>query len=150
MVKKKRVVKDKNYFTFKSSHDIFRIVAYKISLLMGNVWVFTISFLMVIVWLFVGIFLNFSETWQLVINLTLSIITFLIVFIIQNSQTRDTKAIQLKLDELIRSHNLAHNTIIDLDSMSEKQIKELEKHYKKISSQHDDPLKKMDKSTPEE
>lgn len=123
-----------------SIDDVFRIIALKASVLIGNAWVFIIVCLSIIIAILMGYFSNFSDTWQLVFNLTISIFTFMIVFIIQNSQNRDTAAIQLKLDELIRSNSFARNTIIDLDTMSEKGIKELEKQYKKISSQNDDPV----------
>lgn len=146
--KREKKVKTKDDCDDSSIDDAFRSLAVKISLLSGNVWVFIVSSFLVIFWLILGFFFNFSDNWQLIINLTLSIITFLIVFFIQNSQTRDTKAIQLKLDELIRSHELARNTIIDLDSLSEEGIKQLEKHYKKISGECSDPLPTKVSKTP--
>ncbi len=149
MAKKNKIQKKikkikKNNKKAHSLDDIFHDIAFKTSTLIGNVWVFILACLLTAFSLIVGAFLNFSDVWQLVVNLSVSIITLLIVFIIQNSQNRDTKGIHLKLDELILSHSSARNTIINLDKMSEKGIKELEKHYKKISSQKDDPLEKND------
>ena len=143
--KQKSLLKDNSHFKFNSIDDIFRFIALKASLLIGNAWVFILMCLTIVVCLVIGVFFKFSVSWQLVVNLTISIITLLIALVIQNSQNRDTSSIQLKLDELIRSHKLARNTIIDLDKISEKGIKELEKQYKRISLLKNDPLKNDDK-----
>ncbi|MCS5711634.1 low affinity iron permease family protein [Candidatus Berkiella aquae] len=113
--------------------NFFHRFAQKVSDFVGNAWVFVAMLLLVLAWIVSGPFFGFSDTWQLIINTTTTIITFLIVFIIQNTQNRDTKALQLKLDELIRVHKLAHNSLIDLDELSDEQIKELEKHFVAIS-----------------
>ena len=75
---------------------------------------------------------RFSDTWQLVINTSTTIITFLVVFLIQNTQNRDAKALHLKLDELIRSHVPAHNEMIDIEKLSDAELDELEKRYAAI------------------
>ncbi|OJV94965.1 MAG: hypothetical protein BGO43_04050 [Gammaproteobacteria bacterium 39-13] len=112
-------------------------MAVQISKFVGNAWVFIFMFLMVLIWLITGPFFGYSDTWQLVINTSTSVITFLIVFIIQNTQNRDTIALNLKLDELIRVHKLAQNSIIDLDKLTEDQIKELEKSFCEISKKNE-------------
>ncbi|MBS0289622.1 MAG: low affinity iron permease family protein [Proteobacteria bacterium] len=112
---------------------MFHIVALNLAKFVGNAWVFICMLLAVVIWFACGPFFQYSDTWQLVINTSTSVITFLIVFIIQNTQNRDTIALNIKLDELIRVHKLAHNTLIDLDKLSEEQIKELETHYCQLS-----------------
>ncbi|MBN9287601.1 MAG: low affinity iron permease family protein [Gammaproteobacteria bacterium] len=122
---------------FDRCSDLFHKMAVQISKFVGNAWVFIFMFLMVLIWLITGPFFGYSDTWQLVINTSTSVITFLIVFIIQNTQNRDTIALNLKLDELIRVHKLAQNSIIDLDKLTEDQIKELEKSFCEISKKNE-------------
>ncbi len=122
---------------FDRCSDLFHKMAVRISKFVGNAWVFIFMFLMVLIWLITGPFFGYSDTWQLVINTSTSVITFLIVFIIQNTQNRDTIALNLKLDELIRVHELAQNSIIDLDKLTEDQIKELEKSFCEISKKNE-------------
>jgi low affinity Fe/Cu permease len=122
--------------------DMFRTFSVKIADIVGRAWTFIAMLIVTIVWLLSGPIFHFSDTWQLIINTGTTIITFLIVFIIQNTQNRDTKAIQLKLDELLRCHKLAHNSIINLNKLSDKQIKSLESHYEKISKESDDESEK--------
>ncbi len=113
--------------------DIFHVIATNVSKFVGNAWVFICMLSFVLIWLATGPIFHFSDTWQLVINTSTSVITFLIVFIIQNTQNRDTLALNIKIDELIRAHKFAHNTIIDLETLNDKQIKDLEKYYSEIS-----------------
>lgn len=127
----------KNHVSFVNCSSVFHVISVRISEFVGNAWVFVTMFSMVLIWLATGPFFHFSDTWQLVINTSTSVITFLIVFIIQNTQNRDTKALQLKLDELIRVHKLAHNSIIDLENLSDEKIKELEEHFTRISTKED-------------
>ena len=79
---------------------------------------------------------HFSDTWQLVINTGTTIVTFLVVFLIQNTQNRNAKALHLKLDELIRSHLPAHNDMIDIEKLSDEELEELEKRYAAICEEH--------------
>ena len=89
----------------------------------------------VILWAFTGPLFSFSDTWQLVINTSTSVITFLMVFLIQNTQNRDNEAIQIKLDELIRSHEQAKNGLLDIEELSPDQLKVLKSKYLKYAKQ---------------
>lgn len=113
--------------------ELFHNVARKAAEIVGNAWTFCFALILIIAWVISGPIFHFSDTWQLVVNTATTIITFLIVFLIQHTQNRDTEMIQVKLDELIRAHKLAHNSVIDLDKLSDNQIKELEEKYKELS-----------------
>ena len=88
----------------------------------------------IITWASLGPFFKFSDTWQLVINTGTTIITFLMVFLIQNSQNRDAKAVQIKLDELIRAIDAARNEIIDVEDSSEQDLKSLQKDFSELGN----------------
>ncbi|HEX6222830.1 MAG TPA: low affinity iron permease family protein [Chryseolinea sp.] len=92
-----------------------------------------IAFLLIIVWALSGPLFNFSDTWQLVINTGTTVITFLMVFIIQQSQNKDTLALQLKLNELIACQELASNRLIDIEDLTEDELMVLKKFYVKLS-----------------
>ena len=115
----------------------FHYIAKKSAHYVGTAWAFIIAVILIITWLVTGPIFHFSDTWQLIINTTTTIITFLMVFLIQNTQNRDAEAIQLKLDELIRANKLAHNSVIDLEKLSDEQIKQLEEKYNQLSNQDD-------------
>ena len=87
----------------------------------------------IFIWLISGSFFEFSDTWQLVINTGTNIITFFMVFLIQNTQNRDGEAIQIKLDELIRSHQGAHNALMDLEELTEDQLQQIKDRYEKLA-----------------
>ena len=91
----------------------------------------------VVMWGFLGPHYHYSDTWQLVINTTTTIITFLMVFLIQNTQNRDTRALNLKLDEIIRATKHAHNELIDIEKLNDKDLEELAQHYEKIRAECD-------------
>ncbi len=101
--------------------------------LTGKSITFILAILMIIVWLFSGPFFDFSNTWQLVINTTTTIITFIMVFVIQNTQNRDTEAMQVKLDELIRATQGAHNALLDLEELDEEQIDLFREEYEVLA-----------------
>jgi low affinity Fe/Cu permease len=105
--------------------EIFRQFAVWISKIVGSAGAFVVASLSIIVWALFGPAFRFSDTWQLVMNTATSIVTFLIVFIIQNTQNRDSKTIQLKLDELILSLKEAHNEYIDVENLSDEYIQQL-------------------------
>ena len=91
----------------------------------------------IILWGVTGPHFHYSDTWQLIVNTTTTIITFLMVFLIQNTQNRDTRAINLKLDEIIRSNKHAHNELIDIEKLSDKDLEELAQHYERIRKECD-------------
>jgi low affinity Fe/Cu permease len=95
----------------------------------GRPVTFIIAALIIVVWAASGPFFGFSDTWQLVINTSTTIVTFLMVFLIQNTQNRDTEALQIKLDEIIRSIKGARNEMIDLEEMDEKELNRIRDEY---------------------
>ncbi|STY29826.1 Predicted small integral membrane protein [Legionella wadsworthii] len=110
----------------------FHKTASIISEVSGSVSAFLGAFLLIILWIVTGPLFHFSDTWQLVINTGTTIVTFLMVFLIQHTQNRDTKIINLKLDELIKSHQPADNFTIALDKLSDEELQVLEDKYKKM------------------
>jgi low affinity Fe/Cu permease len=114
--------------------DIFRQFSKRIAEMVGTPAVFLASVVLILVWGGSGPFFHFSDTWQLVINTATTIITFLMVFVIQNTQNRDSRAVHLKLDELIKAVRGARNSVIDLDKLTEEELKKLEDEYKKLCS----------------
>lgn len=113
-------------------NEHFRKFAHWISEITGSSWAFILAALCIVVWIFTGPFFKFSDTWQLVINTGTTIITFLMVFLIQNTQNRDSKAIQLKLDELIRAVGGASNSMIDIEELSDKQLQQLQQTFRQM------------------
>lgn len=110
---------------------IFTTFATKTSQIVGSPWSFLVAFLIVIVWGASGPLFHFSDTWQLVINTGTTIITFLMVFLIQNTQNRDAKAMHLKLDELIAATQAARNEMIDIEDLSDDKLQEIAAYYKR-------------------
>jgi low affinity Fe/Cu permease len=99
----------------------------------GRPVVFVLAVMVIIAWLVTGPLFGFSDTWQLIINTGTTIITFLMVFLIQNTQNRDTQAIQVKLDELIRSTQGAHNALLDLEELEEDKLTLFRKKYQDLA-----------------
>jgi low affinity Fe/Cu permease len=89
----------------------------------------------IIVWALTGPIFKFSDTWQLVVNTATTIVTFLMVFLIQNTQNRDTEALQVKLDELIRATKEAHNAVLDLEELDEDHLDKIRAHYQKLAKE---------------
>ena len=100
----------------------------------GRPIVFALSVLVIVDWIITGPIFHFSDTWQLVINTGTTIVTFLMVFLIQNTQNRDTEAIQVKLDELIRATQGAHNALLDLEELQEDALESFRKRYQALAS----------------
>jgi low affinity Fe/Cu permease len=123
---------DVNSTNQPSLSDAFRHVSKKIAELVGTPAAFLGAVLVILVWGGSGPLFHYSDTWQLVINTATTVITFLMVFLIQNTQNRDSRAIHVKLDELIKSVRSARNSVIDLDKLSDQELKELEDQYKKL------------------
>ncbi len=103
----------------------------------GRPGAFLLAVLVVLVWAATGPLFHFGDTWQLVINTGTTIITFLMVFLIQNSQNRDSAALQIKLDELIRS-TAAHNSLLDLEDVDEETLERIRENYRKLASRKED------------
>ena len=112
--------------------ELFRRFAHSISLVVGSPWAFTTAVLIILVWMVTGPVFGFSDTWQLVINTGTTIITFLMVFLIQNTQNRDAKALHLKLDELIRAGVGARNELVDLENLSDEKLASLEVEFRAL------------------
>ena len=112
--------------------DAFHNFAKQLSAEVGSPWAFIAALGIVVVWSVTGPLFKYSDTWQLVINTGTTIVTFLMVFLIQNTQNRDAKAVHLKLDELIRCVKGARNTLIDLEEMSEEELDNLQRQFVKL------------------
>lgn len=120
----------------------FHKLASAISRVTGSVWTFFLAILIIAAWVISGPFFNYSDTWQLVINTTTTILTFLMVFLIQNTQNRDTKAIHLKLDELIKSSKGARNKMLNVESLNDDQLEKMHLEFEKLSDKYELELKK--------
>ncbi len=118
--------------------ELFRRFAQTTSRVAGSAWAFIAAVAVVAGWALLGPAFGYSDTWQLVINTSTTIITFLMVFLIQNTQNRDAIGLHLKLDELIKATGGATNTMIDLDALSDAELKSLEEHYKHLCAQRPD------------
>src|SRR5881275_1339094 len=112
--------------------DAFRVFARRCSVMLGSAWAFAGAVLVIGVWLITGPTFHFSDTWQLIINTATTIITFLMVFLIQNTQNRDAKAVHLKLDELIRAIKNARNELVDLEDLSDEELQKLEQQFRNM------------------
>ena len=110
----------------------FRIFAHQSSIVLGTAWAFAGAVVVVLVWLLAGPTFQFSDTWQLVINTATTIVTFLMVFLIQNTQNRDTRAIHLKLDELIHGVRGARNRLIDLEDLTDDEMDQLQRQFESM------------------
>ena len=118
------------------THDFFRKFAHRTSNGVGSPWAFLTAFLVIAVWALTGPLFHFSDTWQLVINTGTTIVTFLMVFLIQNTQNRDAVAIHLKLDELIRALKGARNTLVDLEELSDEELEKLRQEFHRLGAEH--------------
>mgnify|MGYP001104552917 CR=1 FL=1 len=114
--------------------DWFRIAAAKVARWSGHPAVFALACLSIVVWAVSGPIFGYSDTWQLIINTSTTVVTFLMVFLIQNSQTRDSDAMHLKLDELLRAIDSAETDFIDLEDRSEQEIRELHTKYAQLAA----------------
>jgi len=101
-------------------------------MLFGTPWAFLVAVGIILAWALLGPAFHFSDTWQLVINTGTTIVTFLMVFLIQNTQNRDAKAIHLKLDELIRALEPARNRLLELEKMSDDELAKLEEEFRRL------------------
>jgi low affinity Fe/Cu permease len=125
----------KNQGNCLTDRGLFRFCAESISLAAGSPWAFALSLLIVVGWILTGPLFHYSDTWQLVINTATTIVTFLMVFLIQNTQNRDTKAIQLKLDELLRGVRGARTSLVDLEHLSDEELDNLQHEFERLRAQ---------------
>ena len=131
--------------------DAYGSIAKKIAHWCGHQSTFLLALSVIAAWILTGPIFHFSDTWQLVINTGTTIITFLMVFLIQNTQNRDTEAIQLKLDELIRATNGAHNALLDLEELEQESLEAFKRKYQGLAEQARKRLRswQVDTDTPE-
>ena len=114
------------------ARDAFRVFARNASEVLGSAWAFVIAIAVIVVWAMTGHFFHYSDTWQLIINTGTTIVTFLMVFLIQNTQNRDSKAAHLKLDELIRALEGARDHLVDLEKLPDDDLKNLEGEFERV------------------
>jgi low affinity Fe/Cu permease len=117
----------------KKKKNLFEKFSNWATIATGSSPAFLIAVLVIIIWLITGPVFNYSDTWQLIINTGTTIITFLMVFLIQKSQNKDSKAIHLKLNELLASHEGASNRMVDIEDLTEKELDQLHKFYVTLS-----------------
>jgi low affinity Fe/Cu permease len=129
---REREAKDQERDFFCVVSDAFRCFAQRSSILLGSAWAFAAAVLAILVWILTGPTFHFSDTWQLIINTATTIVTFLMVFLIQNTQNRDAKAMHLKLDEVIRALKGARNQLVDLEELSDQDLKKLEEQFRRL------------------
>lgn len=134
-----------------SNFASYAAISKAVSRFCGKPVVFLLAVGVIVVWIITGPLFGFSDTWQLVINTGTTIITFLMVFLIQNTQNRDTTAIQIKLDELIRATAGAHNALLDLEEMDERMLDQFRAKYEMLAQAARGNLKlgQMDTDSPE-
>lgn len=130
--------------------DAFRSFAQRSSVLLGSAWAFAAAVLAILVWILTGPTFHFSDTWQLIINTATTIVTFLMVFLIQNTQNRDAKAMHLKLDEVIRALKGARNQLVDLEELSDQDLKKLEEQFRQLRQQAETSRTRSDNGQPAE
>ncbi|HEU4584261.1 MAG TPA: low affinity iron permease family protein [Gemmatimonadaceae bacterium] len=116
--------------------EAFRKFAAAAARVVGTPWVFALAVLLIVGWALSGPLFGYSDTWQLVINTTTTIVTFLMVFLIQNTQNRDSEAMHLKLDELIRAVHTARTRLVDLEDLSDEQLAELREEFQHLRKLH--------------
>ncbi len=125
-----------------STNDRFRRFAHAVATAAGRSWAFAIAFVTILVWAATGPLFHFSDTWQLVINTGTTIVTFLMVFLIQNTQNRDALAIHLKLDELIKAVQGARNRLVSLERYDDDELEELQREFRELHERACDALEK--------
>ncbi len=123
-------------------NNIFRKFAANVAKIVGSPWAFTTALALIVVWLLLGPEFGFSNSWAIAINTLSTVVTFLIVFIIQNTQNRHSKAIQLKLDELIRSMHAASNQLLDIEEVSDEELDELKNQFHSLHLKYESELEK--------
>lgn len=136
MSEAKKRSQGRNFFSLAS--EAFHLFAHRSAAVLGTAWAFAVAVLIILVWGVTGPTFHFSDTWQLIINTGTTIVTFLMVFLIQNTQNRDAKAVHLKLDELIRAMKGARNKMVDLEKLSDDELQKLEKEFQRLHQESRD------------
>ena len=117
--------------------ELFRKFAQVTSAAVGSSWTFLLAVLIICIWAITGPMFNYSDTWQLIINTGTTIVTFLMVFLIQNTQNRDNKAIHLKLDELIKGVEGARTKLVNLEQLSDSDLEKLQSEFERLQAAND-------------
>jgi low affinity Fe/Cu permease len=118
-----------------AEHSSFHTFAGRASQVVGSKWAFTFATLLIACWAVLGPYFHYSDTWQLVVNTATTIVTFLIVFLIQNTQNRDARAIHLKLDEIIHALKGARNEMIQIENLSDADLEIISKSFEKVRAE---------------
>ena len=124
-------------------NELFRRFSNRVSEVTGTPWAFVVAVLVILLWGTTGPAFHYSDTWQLIINTGTTIVTFLMVFLIQNTQNRDAKAMHLKLDELIRSLEGARNSMVDLENCTDEELAKLQEAFARLREQNQSDLRTM-------
>ena len=137
--------------THSKGSSWFMKLSKRVSRVTGRPSSFTVAVGVILLWIATGPLFHFSDTWQLVINTGTTIVTFLMVFLIQNTQNRDTQALQVKLDELIRVTQGAHNALLDLEELEEEELDKIRAGYENLAAKAREDLRagKFDTGVPE-
>src|SRR5882757_5414009 len=148
MQKEKLEQQEKSRDFFCVVSDAFRFFARRSSMMLGSAWAFAAAILIILFWGVTGPTFHYSDTWQLIINTGTTIVTFLMVFLIQNTQNRDAKAVHLKLDEIIRAIKGARNELVDLENLSDDDLKKLEEQFQGLRKQSEKSRIRSDNGQP--
>lgn len=125
-------------------NNIFRIFSTFIASKAGKPQAFVLAVSIIFIWALSGQFFNYSNTWQLMINTTTTIVTFLMVFLIQNTQNRDSKAVHLKLDELVKANRMARNMLLDVETQSDEELDKLIEEFRVINVKYQKAVEKRE------
>jgi len=129
-----------------SFNELFRKFAIRVATITGSAKAFSITLLIIVIWAILGPLYNYSDAWQLFINTSTTVLTLLMVFIIQNTQNRDSKAQHLKLDELIKSlKGTSHNKFLKVEELPDDEIEKLQEHFRKLQTRYTEALERRRK-----
>lgn len=121
-------------------NNFFRNLGQQASATVGSPWAFFAALLLIVVWLALGTVFDYSDTWQLIINTVTTIVTFLMVFLIQNTQNRDAKVFHLKLDELLRAVKPARTSFVDLEELSDEELTQVQEEFRYLHAKYGDAV----------
>ncbi len=141
--KAKEKTEERSFFC--RTQDAFRVAARRTSAVLGTAWAFMTAVGVIVVWGLTGHIFHYSDTWQLIINTGTTIVTFLMVFLIQNTQNRDSRAVQLKLDELIRSVSGARNKLMDMEGLSDEDLDDFQKEFERLRKRSEQTAKAVER-----